>query len=475
MTPEEELQQVKAENTALKAQVALLTERVAQLEALLSQNSRNSSKPPSSDGFKRPPKKGSNKKPTNKKAGGQPGHRGQNLSWNPQPDHLIQHLPDKCQNCQFELEQVATTGYQRRQVIDLPAELTLETTEHQAFVKDCPHCHSATLAPFPAEVAGWVQYGPKLRALAVYLSQVQLLPYARTCETLQELFGASVSEGSLYQMLSECYEQLATPEEAIKAGLVVAEVVHNDETGLYVEGLRQWLHVMCHRYLTFYAFHPRRGKAATDEIGLLPRFKGTSVHDAWRSYWVNSQCRHALCNAHHLRELTFVAEELGQLWAKALIKLLLELKTEVEEAIAQGCQELASSRLAYWQERYQNLIAQGLATNPPPEGGWPKHKRGKAKQSKAKNLVDRLEARQREVLAFAYDFKVPFTNNQAERDLRMVKVQQKVSTCFRSRQGATIFCRIRSYISTMRKQGKSAFAVLYQAFLGRPLMPTCPS
>jgi transposase len=360
-------------------------------------------------------------------------------------------------------------------VLELPAELKLETTEHRAYLKCCPQCQSLTPVPFPEEVPGWLQYGPKLRALAVYFSQVQLLPYARTCETLQELFGASLSEGSLFQILAECYEQLAAPEEAIKTGLVAADVAHNDETGLYVAGLRQWLHVMCTSYLTFYAFHPKRGKVATDEIGLLSRFKGTCVHDGWASYWANTQCLHALCNAHHIRELTFVAEELGQLWAKALIALLLELKTEVEEAFSRGYQALESSRLTYWESRYGDLIAQGLATNPPPEGGWPKNKRGKPKQSKAKNLVDRLAARQREVLAFAYDFKVPFTNNQAERDLRMVKVQQKVSTCFRSTQGATIFCRIRSYISTMRKQGKSAFDALYQAFLGRPLFPACPT
>jgi transposase len=175
------------------------------------------------------------------------------MSWNEQPDHLIQHMPDRCQNCEFELEQVLPTGHTSRQVIELPAELKLETTEHQAYVKCCPQCQTSTRAAFPSEVPGWLQYGPKLRALAVYFSQVQLLAYARTCETLQELFGASLSEDSLIQMLEECYEQLAEPEEAIKKGLVAAEVVHNDETGLYVAGLRQWLHVMCTSYLTYYA------------------------------------------------------------------------------------------------------------------------------------------------------------------------------------------------------------------------------
>jgi transposase len=471
MRVEKELEQAKTENAELRQKLAQDLERIALLEAQLAQNSRNSAKPPSSDGFKRPPKKESGKKTSDKKAGGQPGHSGQNLSWNEQPEHLIRHFPDKCQQCEFELGEVPSTGYQNRQVVELPTDLKLETTEHRAFIKSCPHCHTLTQATFPTEAKARLQYGSKVRALAVYLSQVQLLPYARTCETLQELFGASVSEGSLYQMLSECYEYLAEPEKVIKEGLVRSEVVHNDETGLYVEGLRQWLHVMCTSRLTFYAFHPKRGKAATDEIGLLPRFEGTSVHDGWSSYWTYSQCQHALCNAHHLRELTFVAEELGQLWAKAMIELLLALKAEVEEALVQNKQSLETTRLTYWAGRYRNLIAQGLATNPPPEGGWPKNKRGRPKQTKAKNLVDRLEARQREVLAFAYNFKVPFTNNQAERDLRMVKVQQKVSNCFRSKQGATFFCRIRGYISTLRKQGMSAFYALHQAFLGCPLIP----
>jgi len=272
-------------------------------------------------------------------------------------------------------------------------------------------------------------------------------------------------------MIGECYEQLAEPEAHIRQGLTEAEVAHNDETGLYVAGQRLWLHVMCTTSLTLYLYHTRRGKKATDEFGMLSQFKGWSVHDSWASYWGYQQCRHALCNAHILRELTFVAEVLGQGWASELIEMLLGLKAAVAAAKKQGLRELSESDLSEWQGRYQKVLAQGLAANPPPEGGWPKSKRGKPKQSKAKNLIDRLLLREREVLAFAYDFKVPFDNNLAERDLRMVKVQQKVSGCFRSAAGAKHFCRIRSYISTMRKQGHSAFGALKQAFCGQPLLP----
>lgn len=483
MTLEQELDQVKAEKALLQQRLDQALERIAVLEAQLRLNSHNSSKPPASDGFKRPPKKptGSqrdqdkDKKATNRKAGAQDGHPAHNLSWNDQPNAIVEHHPAQCQHCHTDLAQVPPAAYQSRQVHDLPTELKLETVEHRATLKSCPNCHKTSQAIFPAEVPGWNQYGPRLRGLAVYFSQVQFLPYGRTCEIFDELFGAKLSEGSLYQMLSECYDHLAEAEQIIRQGLIQSEVVHNDETGLYVAGFRQWLHVMCTSDLTWYAFHLKRGKAATDAIGLLPQFKGTSVHDAWASYFANSQCEHGLCNAHHLRELIFVAEELGQLWAKGLIELLLALKAEVEQAKAGGATELKAQRLSDWEERYQALIEQGHLANPPPQGGWPCGQRGRPKQSKAKNLVCRLEERRSEALAFAHNFKVPFDNNQAERDLRMIKVHQKVSNGFRSQLGAEYFCRIRSYISTLRKQGVSAFYALQQAFRGQVVLPTLPS
>lgn len=470
----EEQNELLAENAVLKAQLAQLLERVAQLEAQLALNSHNSSKPPSSDAFVRPPKKRSLRKASGKKPGAQPGHEGHTLSWNETPDQIVDHLPEQCSECSSDLAGVQVSGWQNHQVLDLPQNLKLTTIEHRAGLKKCPHCYKVNQAPLPKEATYFVQYGPQLRALAVYLSQVQLLPYERTCEVINELFNLKLSQGSLTRMIEECYDYLEEPEKVIRAGLVAAEIAHNDETGLYVQGQRRWLHVMSSSYLTFYAYHLKRGKKATDEIGLLPLFKGRSVHDSWSPYWGYIQCHHALCNAHLLRELTFVAEELHQDWAAQLIKVMLEYKETVETERNQGQRGLSESVLAQCYSRYDNLLAQGLAVNPPPQQGWPQNKRGRPKQTKAKNLIDRLQVRWREVLAFAYDFKVPFDNNQAERDLRMIKVQQKVSGGFRSELGASWFCRIRSYISTLRKQGQSAYYALKQAFKGQPLLPALP-
>ena len=289
------------------------------------------------------------------------------------------------------------------------------------------------------------------------------------------MFGVELSQGSLLSMLQECYEGLAPSEQTIKQALVQAKIAHNDETGVYVLGRRQWLHLMSTPKVTFYAYHAKRGKAATDAIGLLPHFKGTTVHDAWSPYWGYQECQHALCNAHILRELTFVAESLGQSWAARLGQYLVSLKTRVAVALSQGQSRLADEEWQAVLATYRKLIAQGLAINAPPSGGWPPSKRGRPKKPKARNLVERLQEREGEVLAFVSDFKVPFDNNQAERDLRMIKVHQKVSGGFRSEAGADYFCRIRSYVSTLRKGGQSAFKALYQVFGGAPLLPVLPS
>jgi transposase len=476
MNLEEENELLKTEITFLKATNAQLLERVAQLEAQLALNSHNSSKPPSSDVFVRPPKNRSLRKASGKKPGAQSGHEGYTLSWNETPDQIVDHLPNQCSECHTELAEVEVASWQSHQVLDLPLDLKLTTIEHRAGLKKCPHCHKVNQAPLPQEATYFLQYGPQLRALAVYLSQVQLLPYERTCEVINELFNLKLSQGSLTRMIEECYDHLQEPENVIRAGLVEARVAHNDETGLYVQGQRRWLHVMSCSYLTFYEYHLKRGKAATDEIGLLPLFKGTSVHDAWSPYWGYTECQHALCNAHILRELTFVNEQLAQGWADRLIEHLLSLKEQVAnlQSQSEGLSSLSGVQLDQGLSTYRNLLAQGLAANPPPDGGWPKNKRGRPKKTKARNLVERLQEREREVLAFVYDFSVPFDNNQAERDLRMIKVQQKVSGSFRTELGAKWFCRIRSYISTLRKQGQSAFFALRQAFKAQPLLPSLP-
>jgi transposase len=469
MTAEQENVQLKIENAKLRAQVEELSRRLKILEDKLAKDSHNSSKPPSSDGYKRSPKKRSLKKASDKQSGGQAEHPGHALRQVEIPDRQVQHLPQSCESCHKDLTQVKAVLTERRQVFELPP-LKLEVTEHQTFSRCCPHCQTTTQATFPEGITNWVQYGPGFRALAVYLNQYQLLPYARTTEILNELFSQSFSEGTLASLLEECYNLLAEPEQAIQKALIQSDVAHFDETGGRVEGKLPWFHVVSTALLTYYRCHPKRGKTATAEIGILPQFEGIAVHDGWSTY-PQYDCQHALCNAHHLRELTFVHEQLAQHWAGELKKLLVELKDEVTQAQLKGQSELNPELLQSYQLRYQKLLLVGLQANPPPPTEESKVKAGRKKQSKARNLLDRLHYKQREVLAFATDFKVPFDNNQAERDLRMLKVQQKIAGCFRTKLGAAIFCRIRGYVSTMRKHGHNPFTALLWAFKGKPLFP----
>jgi transposase len=479
MTPEEKIKQLETENALLREQlasqtamIAQLVERIQALEERLSQDSHNSSKPPSSDGFVRPPKKRSLRKASGKEAGGQSGHQGHALQQVEHPDEVIEHFPIECERCQHDLTAVTPlSDFEPRQVFELPLPLKLDVIEHRSHATRCPNCQHLTKAAFPAQVSNWVQYGPGFRALALYLVQYQLLPYGRACELLNEIYSESLSPGTLAAFVAECAGHLIEPEKAIKAALVQSQVMHCDESGLYVEGKRHWMHVASTETLTHYACHPKRGSKATDEIGILPSFKGTAVHDGYYSY-TRYECEHALCNAHHLRELSFVHEQLGQEWALDFKKLLVDLKDEVDTAKADKTVALSAERLAEYEQAYQTLIERGLAANGPPVGGWPRGKRGRPKQSKAKNLIDRLDQHRRQVLLFAYRFEVPFDNNQAERDIRMVKVQQKISGCFRSAAGADYFCRIRGYLSTMKKQGQNLLFALLQAFVAQPLLPS---
>ncbi len=330
MKPEEELIQLRAENQVLREQVGQqdelitkLSERLKVLEEQMSKNSHNSHLPPSSDRFVRQPK--SLRKKSGKKPGGQPGHRGHSLMWSQTPDEVIVHVLASCQHCQCDLQTVRASSYERRQVVDVPP-VHLIVAEHQAECKRCPTCSRLTCASFPPGVRVRVQYGPRVGATAVYLVEQQLLPWARACEVLADLLGTPMSEGTLCRLIEQCAQNLREVEEKLKAALISASVLHQDETGLYVKGSRRWLHVACTPTLTHYGVHAKRGREALDAIGILPAFAGTSVHDGWRSYFLYDTCSHALCNVHHLRELVFIAEEYQQEWAASMKKLLLLMR-----------------------------------------------------------------------------------------------------------------------------------------------------
>ena len=444
----------------LQAQVKALQERLAL-------NSNNSSKPPSSN----PPaqRTQSLRRPSGKKPGAQPGHSGATLELTPTPDQVVVHSATTCRGCGQSLAEVAgQESTDRRQVFDLPP-LQLHVTEHRVCEKRCPWCATHNDASFPAQVSPGASYGPNVKALAVYLVQAQLLPWQRTCALFGDLFGQPLAAGTLGTALAACHAGLAQPEEEIKQALTQAAVAHFDETGLYVAGHREWLHVASTSQLTHYGTHAKRGTAAIDDLAILPKFQGRAVHDAWSAYF-GYGCAHGLCNAHHLRELTFVAAQLGQPWAREMKDLLVQIKAAVAQARTQHACALALAQQQSFEKSYAEILAAGLqlpANQPPPPNG----QRGRPKQSKAKNLLDRLSKRKAETLAFMYDFQVPFDNNQAERDIRMVKVQQKVSGCFRSRSGAQTFCRIRGYISTLKKQGRNVLAALSSVFTGKPLSP----
>ena len=462
------VESLQAQQAELMAQVQTLAARVQALEARLNKDSHNSHKPPSSDGLAKLPRRRSRRQRSGKASGGQAGHAGFTLQPVAEPDQIVTHAPPQaCPHCQTSLALAPRVIRERRQVFELPRMQSV-VIEHQVLQVSCPQCQAVAAGQFPVDVTQPTQYGPGVKALAVYLQEYQHIPMARTQEFFTDVLQLPLSEGTLANARETCAARLQAVQTAIKQGVGQSAVVNFDETGLRVAGRTHWLHVASTPALTYYALNAKRGQSAMNAIGILPDFKGTAVHDALHAYLAYS-CRHSLCNAHLLRDLTAAGEATDQTWPKQIAALLLAIKAAVEQAATAGQAQLAPQALDDFCARYQQLIEPALQANPapPPVRG----RQGRQREGPLRSLLLRLKNHAAAVLAFMHDFRVPFDNNLAERDLRMAKVRQKISGGFRSWRGAEIFCVLRGYISTLRKQDQNVLAALNSVFVGIPTMP----
>lgn len=441
-----------------------LIARINALEARQTKNSHNSNKPPSSDGFQRKSKSLRKTKPG--AVGGQAGHPGKTLKRVAHPDHVVTHAPPvQCDACGAALDPTqATLLKETRQVFDLPP-VRLAVTEHRLLGTLCC-CGKAHAGTFPANVQQPVQYGPQVRAALVYLTQYQQLPVLRTTQAMHDLFGLRLSAGTVQNCINEAAQIMAGARQTIGEVLPSEPVVHFDETSVGVgRNQRWWLHVASTARLSWYGAHRQKGKPALDSMVILPRLTGVAVHDGWKPY-ADYPCTHALCNAHHLRELVFIVESTRQRWAQKMIDLLRQAKKEADRSRHRGRNSLRLNRISYYRHCAQRLIKKGLALNPQQTRQQSGQSMGRIKQSFAYNLLARLQRYADQVWRFIADHRVPFDNNQAERDLRMPKLKQKISGCWRTPSGLNAFCVIRSYLATMRKQERSPFDALALAFSG---------
>ena len=445
--------------------ILALEARVRNLEGRLNKNSKNSDKPPSSDGLSKPARQ---RRKSERQPGGQKGRCGQTLKFSDNPDEIIQHSPAYCQDCGASLADVAGTILSRRQEIEIP-EKPIQIIEHQRLEKRCPCCGQQNQGQWPAHLTGNVQYGRRFKAFCLYLLNYQLLPYERTGELLETLFGYQPGGGTLQSILDQAYASLAPIERAIKGAIRASPVGHGDETSIRVNGQTKWLHVVSTLVYTSYYWSQYRGQKAHLADGLLPSYDGILMHDAYQSYFGHAY-EHALCNAHLLRELQAIYEaDQSQRWAWQMMRWLRTAWTVVKSAQEAGQTQLPPPQRDRLLALFDQLIDR--ADKQVPRNHRQPGQRGRVAQSAARNLLDRIIDQKAAYLRFVTDFRVPFDNNLAERDLRMSKLQQKISGCFRTEKGAHIFCRIRGYISTLRKQGHDLLPALLSLWTDTPFLP----
>jgi transposase len=435
------------------ALIVALLERVEELERRLGLNSANSGKPPSSDGFKKPSRVNNQREKTGRKSGGQAGHKGTTLRQVALPDKVIDHCPPVCLGCGGALNIEQVTGHQKRQVFDIPQPV-VQVTEHRAHSCWCPACGTETQAVFPEEVTAAAQYGATVVALVVYLQAWQLIPEDRLAELMKDVFGMEVATATIAAMGHRKAQELTGLAEQIEQQVKHAAVKHLDETGYRIAGVLQWLHVASTWLLTCYRTSAQRG-------AMLAGVRGVIVHDFWRPYWAMIGVTHALCNAHHLRELKALIDIEKEPWARAIPRFLRQACHAANLARAQQ-RSLSPRFLAWLSARYDRILAHGFAfhESQPPLGAGQPTRRGRIRRRAGHNLLLRLRDHKEDTLRFLSDPTVPFTNNQAERDLRMMKVRQKISGGFRSDTGAQTFATLRTVLSTARKQGWNILATL---------------
>jgi len=462
----EEIAAKDAEIARKDAEIEALRAELKEVRARQSTNSRTSSKAPSSDGYAKPKRKPSVPRERGQRSPGhQPGAPGVHLGQVDKPDQTIHHRPTNCQKCGGSLADAEVVGGEARQVFDLPP-IRLLVTEHRAEHRLC-RCGVVTCGQFPFEVKAPAQYGPGVRALATYLHVYQHLPFKREAALLADGFGISVSTGSLAAMVAECGQNLERAGflERLRELLIASPVIHCDETSGRVVNELRWVHVTSTDQLTLLIVHSKRGIEGIDAAGVLPHYMGTPVHDCWGPYSHYRDARHALCGAHLLRELDGAADPAlwNQPWAADLAAVLRAGAHAANQARRDGHARVHPAVVKNLRRAYERAVRDGRRAYPAQLGG---------RRPKPAALLDRLDKQREQVLRFLADLRVPFHNNQAERDLHMVKLQQKTSGCWRSEAGAQTFCTVRSYISTARKQGHNVIDLLRLAFLGSPWLPS---